>query len=185
MTRKNCETKSARKDHRHTQKGPSTAHKGPDTAPQRQCSRGDCHSSLPRLAAPRKAAALLVLIAASFAFIAPAAAQTVNIWSATLNVKHLGASSFGCSNSSPSGKRCSESSVLSDDDFNLDGSNRNFSIWLTTTMERFHHRKRGLLPAPRSSIDHMTLHVGDTALPFASASTTRRIHLVLDRHLLV
>ena len=166
MTRKNCETKSARKDHRHTQKGPSTAYKGPDTAPQRQCSRGECHSSLPRLAAPRKAAALLVLIAASFAFIAPAAAQTVNIWSATLNVKELGASSFGCTNTSPSGKRCSQSSVLSDDDFNLDGRNRTIPL----IIERNGTFQFHLAHAPRTSIDHMTLHVGDTALPFASAT---------------
>ena len=82
---------------------------------RRASSRSEFHSSLPRLVAARRAAALLVLLAAYFVFIAPAVAQTVQIWSATLNPKDIGGGTvFGCSSRSSSGRKCSESSVLSD-----------------------------------------------------------------------
>ncbi len=48
----------------------------------------------------------------------PARAQTDAVWSATLTVKDLGNSVYGCDNDVP-GKECSSTPVLSDDDFEL------------------------------------------------------------------
>ena len=113
-------------------------------------------------------AAWLVVIAASLAFAAPANAQEeVEIWSATLNAKSLGGSSVGCSNGSPSGKRCNEPSVLSDDDLTLRSTNR--------AVEGVSLGGGGLnvtvSPSSGSSaFEKVTLHVGSTSLTFADAT---------------
>ena len=134
---------------------------------RRASSRSEFHSSLPRLVAARRAAALLVLLAAYFVFIAPAVAQTVQIWSATLNPKDIGGGTvFGCSSRSSSGRKCSESSVLSDNDVDLEGDGNRIDLLSV---------EDGLLsiqlrPDVAGSVDHLTLHVGDISLSFASAA---------------
>ena len=78
--------------------------------------------SLPLPATP-PLRALLPLAAALLALVRPAFGDEVTFWSATLNVKTLALSGdlLGCSNDSAANAKCSNSSVLSDDDFNVHG----------------------------------------------------------------
>ena len=77
------------------------------------CGRADIPRLLPALA--------LLLGALGLFATAPANAQTP-VWSATLTAKPFGTSgALGCHNDEAAGKKCSESAVLSDDDFEQDG----------------------------------------------------------------
>ena len=73
---------------------------------------------------PLAAALCGVLFAASLVIAPPASAQDVTIWSADLDVKTLNTAQdeFGCSHSNPVSIKCSNSNVLSDDDFKLHGT---------------------------------------------------------------
>ena len=111
--------------------------------------------------------AWLVVAAASLAVAGPANAQEgAEIWSATLNVKDVTNNTFGCHNL-VSGKECDESSILSDDDFMLGSADIAVeSVGLNTGGLSF-------IVSPASGSEafrKMTLHVGSTAMTFASAS---------------
>ena len=116
-------------------------------------------------------AASLIVIAASLLLAGPANAQdAVEIWSATLNAKALVGSSVGCSNSSSSGKRCNESSVLSDDDFSLRSTDRVVE-GISVTGRNPANLSVTVSPGSGSSaFQKVTLHVGSTSLTFADAT---------------
>ena len=73
---------------------------------------------------PLAAALCGVLFAASLVIAPPASAQDVTIWSADLDVKTLNTAQdeFGCSERGPFNGQCSNSNVLSDDDFEWHGT---------------------------------------------------------------
>ena len=78
--------------------------------------------SRPCLAAVRLTAAVLVLAAALLVLVRPAFAQEVTLWSGTLTVDVIGGEIRGCQTPHQNSQAdCSNSSVLSDDDFTVNG----------------------------------------------------------------
>lgn len=95
----------------------------------------------------------------------PAQAQTTErtIWSATLTAKEIDADYSGCAHYLPADKQCSNSAVLSDDDFTFDGTSYNIdvvSIGVTNLDLRF-GSSTPFLSEP------LTLHVDGTRFDFA------------------
>ena len=143
--------------------------------------------SWPRLAAARLAAGLLVLVAALLVPVRPAFAEEVSVWSATLNPVVIVASLniYGCQGETGAvGKRCSDSSVLSDHTFDLPAMEYQITSMLTRpdTGNRFRLtmfvvEKTGdfvtgdltLADIPEGALDHLVLYVGSRRLPFAEA----------------
>ena len=125
--------------------------------------------SLSRSTARRAAAGALLALVALLAVPIPAQAQT-EIWSATLTPGgHPGVGFTGCTNTfaviAPT-LDCSSSSVLSDDDFTLDGTPYTFNQIIvvfngTLTI--------GLFPALTVSAAELTLMVDGTAFAFEDA----------------
>ena len=124
----------------------------------------------------RKAASFIV-IAASLALTGPTIAQAqapapVQVWSGTLNVKDLGSSRVGCRNSASSGKRCNESSVLSDDDFTLRSGDREI-VEISASSTSLKVTISGSSGTPPYL--KVTLHVGSGSLDFADATRNNPI----------
>ncbi len=134
-----------------------------ETSPPRP--RGLLTGALVALALVSSLAAA-VLLAPNTAGHAAAQATDVTVWSATLTVQEnldtprLGYN--GCS-SVVAGKWCSDTAILSDDEFIYD-DRRFFIQEIYSTGDNLFVRFRG---TPTSHMDtHMTLHVGGTALAF-------------------
>ena len=100
------------------------------------------------------------------AFATTSEAIEVEVWSATLTVPELAEGPLGCSNSAGNAKRCSNTAVLSDDDF-LVGSTAFgiLSIRLQADRTLNFIVDTDLISAARS----LTLHVGDAAFAFRQA----------------
>ncbi len=125
---------------------------------------------------PRRCLALAaalcgVLFAASLVIAPPASAEDETIWSADLDVKTLNSAQdeFGCSHTTPFNIQCSNSSVLSDDDFSLHGT--------TYTIRRVEDDGSDLKLTldkllPENVLEILTLHLDDTELDFDDASVS-------------
>ena len=113
-----------------------------------------------------------VLFAASLVIAPPASAEDVTIWSADLDVKALNVAQdeFGCAESGPFNGQCSNSNVLSDDDFKLHGT--------TYTIRRIEDDGSKLELTldkllPENVLEILTLNVGDdTELAFGDANVS-------------
>ena len=92
-----------------------TVHDVPAPRTMPEAERRRLLRSCPCVAAVRLTAAVLVLAAASLVLVGPAFAE--DIWSATLNANKVTTGVFGCQKTGSS--ICSESSVLSDNEFAL------------------------------------------------------------------
>ena len=126
----------------------------------------------PCLAAVRVTAAVLVVAAASLVLDRPAFAADETFWSATLNLKQVATGSLGCQNGTVGNNsvRCSVSSVLSDDDFIVNGVTYGVQIlrydFTDATLLYF-----SVNPAPPdNAFDGLRLHAGSTAFNFADAT---------------
>ena len=135
------------------------------------------------LAAPRLAAVLLVLVAASLVPGRPAFAEEVSLWSATLNPVAIlaGGNIYGCKGPSGQlGTKCTDSSVLSDSTFELLGTEYQITYMATRpdTGNRFRLQfyvaeKSGFttVEVTEGALDHLVLYVGSKRLPFSEAET--------------
>ena len=83
-------------------------------------------------------------------YTAPETPAGVEVWSGTLNVQQLNSSTVGCSNSNSSAS-CSDSSILSDDEFTYDGVEYDITLLNRLTiprvLDRFQLRVDPNLPA--------------------------------------
>ena len=135
-----------------------------------------------RLAAAGIAGKLaLALAAASLGYLPPAhgAVEEVELWSTTLNVSIIGNSLAGCQNAASLGlDRCTFTSRLPDDDFDLDSTDYSIVELYAYTREVTGFGPAGsvtlrLTPIlPEDAGDRLTLHVGTTKLAFADARRT-------------
>ena len=135
------------------------------------------------LAAPRLAAVLLVLVAASLVPGRPAFAEEVSVWSATLNPVAILAigNIYGCKGPSGQlGTKCTDSSVLSDSTFDLLGTEYQITYMATRpdTGNRFRLQfyvaeKSGFttVEVTEGALDHLVLYVGSKRLPFPEPET--------------
>ena len=127
----------------------------------------------PCLAAVRLTAAVLVLAAASLVLVRPAfAADEETFWSATLNVKNVASNFvFGCQNGTSNNIRCSDTSVLTDDDFIVNGVTYEIGLFFYSISADVPEVDFRVRPAPPdNAFDALTLHAGMTALDFADAT---------------
>ena len=122
------------------------------------------------VAATRRAAAVIITMAAALLWATPASAQLIGtIWSATLNVKDLGGSAFGCINGPRTGIKCSESAVLSEDHFTMDGQGYTIDdLYRTAGSNRLTMDLE--TGSRRTSYPELTLHVGTTELSWADGA---------------
>ncbi len=124
---------------------------------------------------PPPAQRFLGLAAASLVIVPPASADDATIWSATLSVKILTLNNniFGCSNDYPFNARCSNSNVLSDDDFSLHGTTYEITKMEDDDSGTSRELKLTLNSAlPANVLGILTLNVGNTALAFEDASVS-------------
>ncbi len=124
---------------------------------------------------PSPAQRFLGLAAASLVIVPPASADDATIWSATLSVKILTLNNniFGCSNDYPFNARCSNSNVLSDDDFSLHGTTYEITKMEDDDSGTSRELKLTLNSAlPANVLGILTLNVGNTALAFEDASVS-------------
>ena len=111
---------------------------------------------------------LLLTFAALFVLSVPAAAQTT-VWSATLTVKNIGFGGQGCDNThSSNNKKCSNSNVLSDDEFTDDDTN-----YAVTGL----YIESGVLylfldTSATTATQTLTLMIGGNSYSLADATTT-------------
>ena len=126
--------------------------------------------SRPCVAAVRLTAAVLVLAAASLVLVRPAFAQ--DIWSPTLNVGNVASNIvLGCQNGGASRVLCSDSSVLSDDDFIVNGVTYEVRLFYYSTAGGVQELSLGLNPTPsQNDFAALQIHVGTTAFDFADAA---------------
>ena len=126
--------------------------------------------SWPCVAAVRLTAAVLVLAAASLVLVRPAFAQ--DIWSPTLNVGNVASNIvLGCQNGGASRVLCSDSSVLSDDEFIVNGVTYEVRLFYYSTVGGRQELNLGLNPTPsENDFAALQIHVGTTAFDFADAA---------------
>ena len=89
------------------------------------------------------------------------------VWSATLTPKDLGGSSTGCTNFVV-GKKCSDASVLSDDDFEL--SSTTFAIDRLYYNSQFSNIVVYFDKNHTNEFRELTLHIGDNAYPLTGSN---------------
>ena len=109
----------------------------------------------------------LALLAATalLAMAAPAQAQT-EIWSATLTpqvISSSGSGTLGCKNSNPAAQQCSNTAVLSDDDFTLGSTDHTIGLIGLTGGSNLSFLSNNFLTAP----DTLVLEVGTTSFAFS------------------
>ena len=117
---------------------------------------------------PRACLALLAATAL-LALAAPAQAQT-EIWSATLTpqvISSSGTGTLGCENSNPAAQQCSNTSVLSDNDFTLGSTDHTIGVIGLTGGGNFSFLSTSVFTAP----DTLVLEVGTTSLAFSDGVT--------------
>ena len=125
--------------------------------------------SRPCLAAVRLTAAVLVLAAALLVLVRPAFAQD-DIWSATLNVGTIVTSVAGCQNGGASRVACSNSSVLSDNDFTVNGETYEIVLFYYSASGDDSEVTFKLNSAPPdNAFDALRLHAGTYTFGFADA----------------
>ena len=148
--------------------------------------------SRPCVAAVRLTAAVLVLAAASLVLVRPASAQEVTLWSGTLTAAVIGGEIRGCQTPHDNNQaECSTTSVLSDDDFTVNGVDYDIRGILVGAGYSFvpavddssNRWLRIVLTAPYTpELDSWILHVGTTKLAFkdglntASSTTTTELN---------
>ncbi len=98
-----------------------------------------------------------------------AAVPSDAIWSATLTVKQLLGSYHGCSNDE-SGGLCTDTANLSDDEFDVGATT--YQIVEVAGWDTFSSFYMEFASDVRTALDTLTMCVGETALPFSSASHT-------------
>ena len=108
-------------------------------------------------------AALTVFFFLTFAAMAAAEKQ---VWSGTLTVKELPGGIQGCSNDVEAGERCSESAVLTDDDFTEGDATYAVHAVFVRSNGRLEFSVRPILPA---NLRSLTLYVGEKTYDFDSA----------------
>ena len=130
---------------------------------------------------PRRAMALLLVLAA-VAFGAPEQAQAqVTVWSGTLTVHDVGGSGggLGCHNASAAtADWCSRTSALSDDDFTVDSSSSAFTWIALNSSGRL---KVQFIPFLALNLRGLTFHVGNSAFSFLSADEIEDFSTVSER----
>ena len=133
---------------------------------ERGCGSSSESGATARLALRPLTAAPLLVLAGLLFLPAPAEAQT-QIWSATLNPGNTGAGEAGCDHS-VAASQCSNTSLLTDDDFNYGGINYAFTrIELRSgTPGRLTVEWDPDLPA---TVTNLILRIGSTDFPFADA----------------
>ena len=138
--------------------------------------------SRPCVAAVRLTAAVLVLAAASLLLVRPAFAQELTLWSGTLTAALIGGEIRGCQTPHDNSQaECSTTSVLSDDDFTVNGVDYDIrgilvgaGYSLVPAVDDSSNRwLRIVLRAPYTpDLDSWILHVGTTKLPFKDGLNT-------------
>ena len=122
----------------------------------------------PLTAGSRFVAALCLALLCVLALPAAAQAQTT-VWSATLSVQDLGSGVLGCSNAVAS-KNCSQSSILSDDDFTYDGTDHEVSYLQLRTNGNLEFLMED--PPYADGFADLTLVLGTAEFRVADAATT-------------
>ena len=121
-----------------------------------------------------RACLALLAVAALLALAAPAQAQT-EVWSATLTPQVISNSgTLGCKNSNPAAQECSNTSVLSDDDFTLGSTDHVIAvIGLTADALSLSHT-----PA-LTDVDPLFLVLGTTFLALSDATSIQGGEILL------